>query len=93
MIFVITYFNYAILHATRSAWTLATKDLIGLYGFSDGVVADMNATFLFCYSLGGIFLSHLGDKYCKPKLIFTMYTLIAIVMALLGSLMWISTDD
>lgn len=38
----------------------------------------MNSTYLFFYSLGGFYLSHLGDRFNKNRLIFTMYTLIAL---------------
>ena len=87
--FLITYVNYGILHATRSAWSLASKDLITLYGFEKGTVSYMNATFLFFYALGGFFLSHLGDKYSKRKLIALMYTLIALIEVILGLLAFI----
>lgn len=89
-IFSLTYVNYGVLHATRSSWSLVTADLRELYGFSVGIVGDMNTTFLFCYSVGNFFLSHLGDKYNKNILIFTMYTMIAIVEVALGSLMFFS---
>ena len=78
-IFSLTYVNYGLLHATRSSWSLASKDLITLYGFSTSSITYMNSDFLFFYSLGGFFLSHLGDRYNKNKLIFIMYTLIALV--------------
>jgi sugar phosphate permease len=76
--------NYGILHATRSSWSLASKDLITLYGFSTGSITYMNSDFLFFYSLGGFFLSHLGDRYNKNRLIFIMYTLIALVQLTLA---------
>ena len=84
--FLLTYLNYGILHATRSSWALATKDFKDVYGFSSTVVSDMNATFLIFYSIGGFSLSHLGDVYNKRKLILTMYTLIAVIEVALGSL-------
>ena len=84
--FLLTYLNYGILHATRSSWALATKDFKDVYGFSPAVVSDMNATFLIFYSIGGFSLSHLGDVYDKRYLILTMYTLIAIIEVVLGSL-------
>ena len=87
--FLLTYVNYGVLHATRSSWSLATKDLLTLYDWSDGIVSDMNATFLFTYSLGGFFLSHLGDIYSKRKLICVMYTLIALIELALGSLQFV----
>ena len=65
---------------------MATKDLKDYYGWSDGLVSDMNATFLFTYATGGFFLSQLGDKYSKRKLICFMYTLIALTELILGSL-------
>jgi hypothetical protein len=46
----------------------------------------MNSTFLGFYSIGGFYLSHLGDKYNKNRLIFIMYTLIALTQAFLGFL-------
>jgi len=49
----------------------------------------MNTTFLLCYSVGNFFLSHLGDRYNKNRLIFIMYTLIAIEQIVLGCLSFI----
>jgi sugar phosphate permease len=72
---------------------LATKDLLKLYDWSESTVADMNATFLFTYSLGGFFLSHLGDIYSKRKLICFMYTIIALVEVALGCLQFIDIDN
>ena len=72
---------------------MATKDLIGLYGWSASTVSDMNATFLFTYSIGGFFLSHLGDIYSKRKLICFMYTIIALVEVALGCLQFIAVDN
>jgi sugar phosphate permease len=60
--------------------------LITLYGFSTGSITYMNSDFLFFYSLGGFFLSHLGDRYNKNRLIFIMYTLIAIAQLALAFL-------
>ena len=91
--FTLCYMNYGILHATRSSWSLATKDLETLYGFSTNTIADMNSTFLFFYSVGGFFLTHLGDIYEKRKLIFVMYTLIAVIEVSLGSLQFISDQN
>lgn len=51
-------------------------------------MALMNSDFLFCYALGGFFLSHLGDRYRKDRLIFVMYTGVALTEVLLGSLMF-----
>ena len=87
--FSLTYANYGVLHATRSSWSLATKDLLTLYGYNESTIAWMNSDFLFFYSLGGFFLSHLGDRYKKNRLIFIMYTLIALTEVLLGSLMFV----
>ena len=91
--FMITYLNYGILHSTRSSWSMASKDIKDLYNFNTNAISDMNATFLFTYSLGGIFLSHLGDVYDKRKLIFIMYILIAMVVAALGYLMFGSEHE
>ena len=86
--FMLTYVNYGILHATRSSWSLATNDLLKVYGFSTTIVADMNTDFLFCYSVGGFFLSHLGDKYQKNRLILLMYSGVALTEVALGCLMY-----
>ena len=91
--FLLTYLNYGILHATRSSWALATKDFKDVYGFTPATVSDMNATFLIFYSIGGFSLSHLGDVYNKRYLILTMYTLIAIIEVVLGSLQFIPVSS
>jgi len=49
----------------------------------------MNTTFLFFYSVGNFFLAHLGDRYNKNRLIFIMYSMIAVVQIVLGSLMFV----
>ena len=72
---------------------MATKDLLDYYGWSEITVSDMNATFLFTYSLGGFFLSHLGDIYSKRKLICFMYTIIALTELALGCLQFISKEN
>ena len=72
---------------------MATKDLLDYYGWSENTVSDMNATFLFTYSLGGFFLSHLGDIYSKRKLICFMYTIIALTELALGCLQYISVEN
>lgn len=92
-IFMLTFVNYGILHATRSSWSMATKDLLNLYNWSENTISDMNATFLFTYSLGGFFLSHLGDIYSKRKLICFMYTIIALAEVALGCLQFIAIKD
>ena len=92
-IFMLTFMNYGVLHATRSSWSMATKDLLDYYGWSENTVSDMNATFLFTYSLGGFFLSHLGDIYSKRKLICFMYTIIALTELALGCLQYISVEN
>jgi sugar phosphate permease len=46
----------------------------------------MNSTFLGFYSIGSFYLSHLGDKYNKNRLIFIMYSLIGCVQFYLGFL-------
>lgn len=90
--FALTFFNYAMLHATRSAWSLATADLTKMYGFGVGVIADMNSTFLFFYAASGIFLGHLADKYRKNWVVFIQYTAIGIVQFSLGCLMFAPAD-
>ena len=91
--FLLTYINYAVLHSTRSSWALATTDFKTVYHFYSNTVSDMNATFLTFYSIGGFFMSHLGDVYNKRKLILTMYTLIALVEVALGSLMFVPVSE
>ena len=91
--FLLTYLNYAVLHATRSSWALATENFENVYGFSRNIIFDMNATFLTFYSIGGFFMSHLGDIYNKRKLILVMYTLIAIIEVILGSLMFVPQSE
>ena len=91
--FSLSYSNYAILHATRSAWSLVSKDLISLYGFKEGTVSDMNATFLGFYAAGGFCLSTMGDRFDKRKLIVVMYSLIAIVEVALGLLSFIPVEQ
>jgi sugar phosphate permease len=91
--FMLSYANYAVLHATRSAWSLASKDLISEYGFKEGTVSDMNATFLGFYAAGGFFLSTLGDRYDKRKLIVVMYSLIALVEVALGLIGFIPAEQ
>lgn len=87
--FLLTYANYGVLHATRSSWSLATKDLLDLYGFDESTIAWMNSDFLFFYSVGGFFLSHLGDRVNKNRLIFVMYIAIALTEVFLGCLMFV----
>ena len=84
--FSLTFVNYAVLHSTRAAWALASKDFSTEYGFTTTQIADMNSAFLGFYSAGGFYLSHLGDKYNKNRLIFIMYSLIGCVQFYLGFL-------
>jgi sugar phosphate permease len=55
--FGLTFLNYAVLHATRSVWSAATKDFLDIYSeaFSKEDIADINMTFLACYGLGSFF--------------------------------------
>lgn len=91
--FLLTYTNYAILHATRSAWSVATGDLKIIYGFTTDQISNINADFLLFYSIGGIVLGGLGDRYKKNRLIFVMYLMIAIVMVGLGCVMFIPVEN
>ena len=82
--FGLTFTNYAVLHVTRSVWSAATKDMELLYGFSVEQVAYMNMCFLLSYSVGGILISQLVDKYEKKLLIAVLYTLISLTNCLIG---------
>ena len=86
MMFGLTFINYAVLHCTRSIWSAATKDFQKLYDFSVPEVAAMNMCFLLSYSIGGIFLGQLADQFQKPKLIFVIYSSVAVVVFALGAL-------
>lgn len=84
--FALTFVNYSVLHCTRAIWSAATKDFKTLYGFTTNQVAAMNMCFLLSYSIGGIFLGQLADKYPKRKLIFAIYTSVALVIFILGAI-------
>ena len=57
LMFVITFCNYAVLHATRSVWSAASKNLTVVYdgNITQDQIAGMNTAFLTCYGLGGFF--------------------------------------
>lgn len=90
--FVITYFNYAMLHASRSVWSAGTKDFKTLYKFEDYTIAGINTVFLASYGVCGFFSGQLADKYRKGRLIFALYTFTAIVQILLGFIKFIPAD-
>ena len=92
MIFCMTFFNYAVLHATRSIWSAATKDIEKNYGFEHTNIANMNSCFLVSYGLGNIFMGQLADKYSKKKLIPVLYALIALNVFVIGCLSFIPKD-
>lgn len=80
------------LHATRSVWSAGTKDFKTLYDFEDYLIAAMNTCFLGFYGIGGFFTGQLADKYHKGRLIFYLYTGIAITVVLLGFLRYIPSE-
>jgi sugar phosphate permease len=49
--------NYAVLHASRSVWSAATKDLTLIYpeAINNDIIANMNTCFLISYGVGGFF--------------------------------------
>ena len=55
--FTITFMNYAVLHASRSVWSAATKDLTNIYpdAINNDIIANMNTCFLLSYGFGGFF--------------------------------------
>jgi len=55
--------NYAVLHATRSAWSNAVPIFKNYYGFSTTLVSWINGCNLAFYSAAGIFAGHLADKF------------------------------
>ena len=57
LMFAITFCNYAVLHATRSVWSAASKDLTVVYEgeITQDQIAGLNTAFLACYGLGGFF--------------------------------------
>lgn len=89
--FALTFTNYAVLHVTRSVWSAATKDMEVLYGFSTEQVAYMNMCFLLSYSIGGILISQLADKYQKKVLIAVLYTAISITTCAIGFMSYAQT--
>lgn len=84
--FALTFVNYSVLHCTRAIWSAATKDFQTLYGFTTDEIAAMNMCFLLSYAIGGIFLGQLADKYPKRKLIFVIYSCVALVVFTLGAI-------
>ena len=93
LMFLITFFNESMLHATRSIWSAGTKDFQKLYGFSKTTIAAMNTTFLAFYGVGSFFSGHIADMYKKPKLIFCLYTSIAVIVFLVGSLRFVPKES
>jgi sugar phosphate permease len=57
LMFVITFMNYAVLHASRSVWSAASKDFTKIYpdAIDKDKIAYMNTCFLFSYGVGGFF--------------------------------------
>ena len=89
MTFILTFLNYASLHTTRSMWSSATKDIEKLYGFTTKQIAMVDMWFLLAYSIGGIFLCQIADKYEKRRIIVLQYTIVAAITSCLGLCMFI----
>lgn len=67
------------MHATRSAWSFASKDVQTEYGFSTQTIADLNSVFLAFYSIGMFYVPGLGDRMPRNRAIFLFYSLIALM--------------
>ena len=93
-IFSLTFFNYAVLHATRSAWSNASPTIESDYGYTATLLSQMNACFLGFYAFGGIFTGHLGDSLFKQKKFYIgiCYVFIALEVALMGSQYYFSVQ-
>ena len=91
--FALTFMNYAALHATRSIWSSATKDFITDYNFSEDTIAYMNICFLTAYAFGATFLSQFADQFPKKQLIIVQYTIVAMIMCVLGSLSFVDKSN
>jgi sugar phosphate permease len=76
--------NYAVLHATRAAWSNATPDLKNDYGFSTQLVSAMNACFLSFYAAGGIVSGHLADMFNKKWFLLITYSLVGLINIFIG---------
>lgn len=92
IMFLITYLNYTMLHATRAVWSAGTKNFKTLYHFDDKDITIMNTCFLGFYGCGGFFTGQLADKYKKGRLIFVLYTCIAITVCSLGMLKYVPSE-
>lgn len=86
--FALTFCNYAVLHATRAAWSNATPSIIKKYPeqFDGQLISYMNSAFLVCYASAGIFSGHISDRFSKKKFICLAYLAIGANVILLGSL-------
>lgn len=81
------------MHTTRSMWSSATKDIQVLYNFETNQVALIDFWFLLAYSIAGIFLCQMVDKFDKPKFIFAQYSTVAVIVSCLGMCMWIPDES
>lgn len=95
LMFALTFMNYAVLHATRSVWSAATKDIKDLYKgqISEDDIAGVNSAFLACYGIGGFFTGQLADKYRKRGLIFVLYSMITLSVTCLGLLSLVPVEQ
>lgn len=73
-------------------WSSATKDIQLLYNFETTQVALIDFWFLLAYSIAGIFLCQIVDKFNKPKVILIQYTTVAVIVSCLGMCMWIPDE-
>lgn len=96
IIFIITFLNYAILHACRSVWSTATQNLDttgdkkGFFTTND--ISNINTAFLASYGIGGFFTGQLADKVRKRFLIFWLYFAMFFCMTGLGLLSQIDDE-
>ena len=79
-IFTVTFCNYAILHAQRACWSLASAN----NHISTRGLTAVNTTFLFAYAVGGLWAGALADMISKRKYIFYCYTIIGLTGIGLG---------
>ena len=90
--FTLTFCNYAVLHATRAAWSNATPQIKQRYPEDnlDRVVSWVNSAFLLCYASAGVVSGHVSDRFAKRKglFIFLAHLAIGTNVILLGCLQY-----
>ena len=80
LIFVVTFFLYAAVHAVRKTIGTVVVPLKDL-GYSNMFFSYMNSAFMICYASGMIFTGILGDKF-KPTLVLLVACLIVASIAI-----------